>query len=127
VTHNAPVSRPSDPGGGVGKRLRQDLDRQGLAVRALARQLAGEGSTREEIEHWRRYVVRWLSLDGGRGMSPEYAQLMADTLGTEPDRYLSSQYDEGQQLERRIQRLQDQLQEARKDLAQQRKRRQSRA
>ena len=95
-------------------------------VRSFARHLAGgEGATFDEIEAWRRPLVRWLSWNDERGMSREYAELIAKELGTNPERYLSTQYDEQRQLERRIRRLESQLQEARAQLAQHRQRKPS--
>jgi len=92
-------------------------------VRSFARHLAGgEGATFDEIEAWRRPLVRWLSWNDERGMSREYAELIAKELGTNPERYLSTQYDESRQLERKIRRLESQSQELQAQLARHRQR-----
>ena len=95
-------------------------------VRAFARHLAGgKRATFDEIEAWRRYLVRWLSWTGDRGMSRDYAELIAKELGTDPERYLSSWYKEERQLKRKIQRQAKELQENREKLAQHRQRKPS--
>jgi len=86
-------------------------------VRAFARHLAGgKRATFDEIEAWRRYLVRWLSWTGDRGMSRDYAELIAKKLGTDPERYLSRHYDERLKQKRQIQRLRKKLRELRDDL-----------
>lgn len=91
--------------GGVGARLRHDLNQAGVSARGLARQLVGSDATRDEIETKRRQVTAWLGLTNHHGMSLENAQAVALLLGTDHRRYLSPMYDPIQQAKRRAERL----------------------
>jgi hypothetical protein len=102
---------------GVGGCLRADMRRAELTSRGLAKALAGAGGTQEEIERVRRQVARWRSLTGSRGMTPDEAAQVAEILGTDPERYRSPIYDERQELERKIRRLETELRRARDELA----------
>jgi transcriptional regulator with XRE-family HTH domain len=106
------------PHGGVGGRLRKDLESAQMSARGLARVLAGPAATNDDVERWRRYVVRWLSLKNGRGMSPANAELVADALGTSPDRYLSTQFSDREKILRELERLKARGRELREQLAQ---------
>lgn len=106
------------PHGGVGGRLREDLESADMSARGLARLLAGPKATTDDVERWRRYIVRWLSLNNGRGMSPANAELVAGALGTSPDRYLSTQFSDREKILRELERMQRRSRELREQLAQ---------
>jgi len=101
----------------AGARLRHDLERANLSASALAELLAGEDSSRDEIERYRRYVTRWLALDAHRGMSAANAAKVAQLLHTDPARYLSPRFSERYRLEQRLRDLEAKLRQTRDRLA----------
>jgi len=120
--HSARESPTSDEAGtmgieGVGARLRRDLDRANLSARALAELLAGEDASPADIARYRRYMTRWLALDGQRGMSAANAAKVAQLLDTDPARYVSPRFNERYRLEQRLRDLEAKLGQTRDRLA----------
>src|SRR4051812_311543 len=101
----------------VGGRLRVDMKSAEVSGRRLAKLLAGESATHEDVEQLRRYVSRWRNLTNGRGLRTDWAERVAGSLGTDPSRYVSPKYDVRQKLERKIHTLESELREARHQLA----------
>lgn len=63
MTGTASVSRP--PHTPFGRRLRVELDKQGLSARGLARRMRPD-----RVEDARRNIARWLAADAERSNSP---------------------------------------------------------
>jgi transcriptional regulator with XRE-family HTH domain len=78
-----------------------DLRLQGN-VSALARRLAGDGATKDEVEMWRNYINRWKRERGHPNRhdpTPEHLERLAGALG-EPLALLQVLYDRDSLLER---------------------------
>lgn len=96
---------------GVAARLHEDMKARGLSIRGLAKILAGEGATADEIEQERGYVQRWLRMTGGRGLTTKNDARLAAALGTEPGRYHQPPPSPEELEEREVSRLQARLRE----------------
>lgn len=109
------VARQRDPAALIiGERLRLALEENGLSIRALAREMAGDGASESKVKTARRNLTRWKS--GDAKPSRPNAEWLSRRLGQPMDRFLVSKAEAVNawvELEQRVTALEAQLRDAR--------------